>query len=157
MSPRCWYEWIQQKKMPRGGLQPVRDQIHSAGDLTSSLCLTLKQNFPLRAIYFIADSFPIVFIIRPREVFHSLFVTIWDCTSFENVYRISSFKFCISGHHLFWWKDQKEVCRLSTETVNRFCVNNCKEEIAAVKTNLLPLENFPWPRFGCFICLLSLL
>ena len=158
---RCF--WIQQKKNSRGRLQPVKGQIHSAGDLTPFLCLTLKQHFPLRAIYFVANSFPIVFIIRPRVVFHTLLVTIWKCTSFGNVYRISSFEFCISDVIYFDERTKRKFVKV-LKTVNWFCVNKGKEEIVAVNfkireknemsTNLLHLENFPWPWFELFICLL---
>ena len=114
-----------------GGLQPLKGQIHSAGDLTPFLCLTLKQHFPLRAIYFVANSFPIVFIIRPRVVFHTLLVTIWKCTSFGNVYRISSFEFCISDVIYFDERTKRKFFKV-LKTVNWFCVNKCKEEISAV-------------------------
>ena len=126
---RCF--WIEQKKKSMVGLQPMKGQIHSAGDLTPFLCLTLKQHFPLRAIYFVANSFPIVFIIRPRVVFHTLLVTIWKCTSFGNVYRISSFEFCISDVIYFDERTKRKFVKV-LKTVNWFCVNKCKEEIAAV-------------------------
>ena len=153
---RCF--WIEQKKKSMGGLQPMKGQIHSAGDLTPFLCLTLKHHFPLRAIYFVANSFPIVFIIRLRVVFHSLLVTIWQCTSFGNVYRVSSFEFCFSDVIYFDERTKRNFVKV-LKAVNWFCVNKFKEEIVAVKfkilsTNLLHLENFPWPWFEFFICLL---
>ena len=114
-----------------GGLQPMKGQIRNAGDLTPLLCLTLKQYFPLRAIYFVANSFPIVFIIRPRVVFHTLLVTIWKCTSFGNVYRISSFEFCISDVIYFDERTKRKFVKV-LKTVHWFCVNKCKEEIVAV-------------------------
>ena len=122
-----------------GGLQPVKGHIHSAGDLTPFLCLTLKQHFPLRAIYFVANSFPIVFIIRPRVVFLTLLVTIWKCTSFGNVYGISGFEFCISDVIYFDERTKRKFVKV-LKSVNWFCVNKFKEEIVAVNFKILSTD-----------------
>ena len=156
---RCF--WIEQKKKSMGWHQPMKGQIHSAGDLTPFLSLTLKQHFPLRAIYFVANSFLIVFIIRPRVVFHTFLVTIWKCTSFGNVYRISKFEFCISDVIYFDERTKRKFVKV-LKTVNWFVLTNVKRKLSRwiskleikVSTNLLLLENFPWPWFEFFICLL---
>ena len=95
----------------------MKGQIHSAGDLTPFLCLTLKQYFPSRAIYFVANSFPIVFVIRPRVVFLTLLVTIWKCTSFGNVYGISGFEFCINDVIYFDERTKRKFVKV-LKTVN---------------------------------------
>lgn len=155
---RCF--WIEQKKKSIAGLQPLEGQIHSADDLTPFLCLTLKQHFPLRAIYFVANSFPIVFIIRPRVVFHTLLVPSGNVHP-SGMSIGSLFWICISDVIYFDERTKRKFVKV-LKTVHWFCVNKCKEEIVAVNFKIREKNvhksftpgKFSLPWFEFFICLL---